>query len=260
MKNYYETIRLSLNTIANTISKNESDLKVDHSVFQGRLGSSFFEDDFLKPLIRKYQKSFKSIVNEVLDSAGITDYRYVGIEALENIDEASARTMEDVSIIIQRPDGRVTKEVVNIKATNGNTSDNVGGWVAIDHVLYGESEKYAKSRNKVLTKIVDTKINNSLNDYFLWVFYKNETTGNLILESSEVHSLLNSNPDAFQVNMSQNFPLQFNSSKAKNTELAKVKTIEELKTAFMIKILDKGAEFHKEQLTLWEQAAKTIRK
>lgn len=259
MQNYYKTIRLSLNTISSIISENETELQVSQKKLQGRLGSSFFEDEFLKPLIRKHNALFEEAINKKLDEAGITDYRFVSIEALENTDEASARTMEDASIFIQRPDGKVTKEVINIKATNGNTADNVGGWVALDHMLYGESEKYAKSRNKVLEKIINTKISNNISDYFLWVFYKNEETGNKILESSDVHSLLSSSTESFQVNMSQNFPLQFNSSRAEELNLADIKKIEELKTRFMLKILEKGIEFHKAQLDLWEKAAESIK-
>ena len=259
MQNYYKTVELSLNTIAYTISEHETNLNVDSSKLQGRLGSSFFEDDFLKPLIRKYSKLFKKLVNDKLDEHGITDYRFVSIDAPENTDEAAARTMEDVAAYIQRPDGTITKEIINIKATNGNTADNVGGWVALDHVLYGESEKYAKTRKQVLEKISNTTLNDSLNDYFLWVFYKNEPTGNLILNSSSVHSMLNSNPESFQVNMSQTFPLQFNSHKAHTVKTSDTFNIEKLKHDFMLKILDKGIDFYREQLELWEQAATAIK-
>lgn len=259
MQNYYKTVRVCLNTIARIISDNEPGLSVSVEKFQGRLGSSYFEDGFLKPLLRKHSHLFEECINEELDSVGVYDYRFVYIEALDNVDEASARTMEDVSLFIRRPSGVVSKEIINIKATNGNTADNVGGWVALDHMLYGPSDNYARTRNKVLEKIATTKINNTLNDYFLWVFYKNMSGGNAILESSSVHSLLSSSPDSFKINMSQNFPLQFNSSRAKILDLTQVQSIEELKSQFILKMLGKGMEFYKTQFDLWEKAAQALK-
>lgn len=210
---YYEAVEIVLNTIAKTISVREE--FTEKFSYSGRSGSSSFEDDFLKPLIRKHITTLYEPVNEALSDAELIGWSLYEISAEENLNDANARTMEDISIILRRPNGLLVEEAVNIKATLGNTADNVGGWISMDRALFGNSidGKYAKQRSEFLDKITVTPITDSLSDYFLWVFSKLDN-GNDVLNSSHVSSYFGTTPDAFYVNKNQSFPLQFNNRNA----------------------------------------------
>lgn len=210
---YYRAVEIVLNTIAKTISAREKITK--KFVYSGRNGSSSFEDHFLKPLIRKHIDTLYEPINEALSDADLTGWSLYEISAEENLNDANARTMEDIAIVLRRPNGFLVEEAVNIKATLGNTADNVGGWISMDRALFGNSSdgKYAKQRSEFLDKIAVTPITDSLSDYFLWVFPKLDN-GNDVLNSSHVSSYFGTTPDAFYVNKNQSFPLQFNNKNA----------------------------------------------
>lgn len=209
---YYQAISIALNSIAAVIADSSS---LGHFSFVGRDGSSSFEDNFLKPLIREFRSVLYEPVNNSLERHGLSHWEFIDIFAEEDLNESSARTMEDVSIIMRRPNGLLFEEAVNIKATLGNNADNVGGWVSIDRAVFGNSPdgKYARQRGAFLKKVTTTKITDSLSDYFLWIFIKSGN-GHEVMYSSHVNSFFGTNTDSFIINKNQSFPLQFNTRTA----------------------------------------------
>lgn len=246
-QNYYQAVSVILETVVSVIVENENDIPVISERFKGRSGSSYFEDEFLKPLIRKHDNLYYDAVNIELKSRGLNDsIRFISIDASENLDEASARSMEDISVYMEF-EGSVHQERINIKATSGKTSDNVGGWEGLSYAVYGNQINPVKTRKAFLEQIQkNIKIDNSLHDYFLWVFKKNEKTGREILQSSKTYSLLNVSLDSFFVNMNQAFPLQFNHSKAEFYDFSKI-SVSDSKVAMISRILMKSNEYYERQ-------------
>lgn len=212
---YYRTVETVLNTTAHCIAGLERFEKTVFS-FSGRNGSTSFEDNFLKPFIRKHKQSILKEVKKALKKAELSHWELFDIVADENTDESGARSMEDVSLILRRPNGLLVEEAINVKATLGGTADNVGGWIALDRALFGNSPdgKYMKQRGTFLKKVSDEPITDSLSDYFLWVFTKLDDPVD-VLKSSHVHSFFGTSLDAFIINKNQPFPLQFRSKGAK---------------------------------------------
>lgn len=246
-QNYYKAVSVILETIVRVIVENEDEIPVVPARFKGRSGSSYFEDEFLKPLIRKHDNLYYDAVNAELESHGLNDcIRFVSIDASENLDEASARSMEDISVYMEF-EGAIHQERINIKATSGNTNDNVGGWEGLAYAVYGDKINPAKTKKAFLEQIQkNTKIDNSLHDYFLWVFQKEEEDGIKILQSGKTYSLLSVSLDSFFVNMKQSFPLQFNHSKAHFYDFSKISVFDS-KVAMISKILIKSNEYHDKQ-------------
>lgn len=255
INDYYSIVRGSLRMIAEIISEEEGNSPVDNSLFFGRSGSSYFEDDFLKPLIRKYNDKFATRVNAAFSD---NRYKFVRIDAPESINEALMRSVADVSVFIQHPDGKITEEYVNIKATAGNTADNVGSWESLNHVLYGSDSTVVKQRNGLLNKIATEPLNDNLSDYFLWVFNKNGSTVEELMNNCGTHSMLGSSLSAFRINMSQNYPIQFNSHVAEEIVFEDETTIQEIKSALLRKIFEAGIKFHEKQLEMWSNAYQTL--
>lgn len=254
VKNYYEIIRTSLNVITATIGAREGDTSVDSTLFSGRKGSAYFEDDFLKPLIQKHEQELLERINDQLSH---NPYKFIRVDASESTNEAQSRSIADVSVFIQREE-KATEEYINIKATAGNTADNVGSWESLNHVLYGHESSVVKQRSALLKKIADTPLNDSISDYFLWVFNKNEPTVKKIMDSASVHSMLGSSLSSFYINMSQNYPVQFKSHNAEQLLFDDNTDIKELKKQLSMKILESGKKFHEEQSKIWTQAYKAL--
>ena len=255
INDYYKMVRESLKMIAGIIAEEEGAVAVDNSLFFGRSGSSYFEDDFLKPLIRKHNDKFAERINAALSD---NCFKFVRIDAPESVNEALMRTVADVSVFIERPNGEITEEYINVKATAGNTADNVGSWESLNHVLYGYDSSVAKQRNVLLNKLAVEPVNDSLSDYFLWVFNKNGTTVEELMNTCETHSMLGSSLSAFRVNMSQNYPVQFNCHSAEEIVFEEGTTIEEIKSALVAKILSAGIKFHEKQLEMWSNAYEAL--
>lgn len=212
---YYRTVEIVLNTTACCIAEVE---KFERTVFSfsGRNGSTSFEDDFLKPFIRKHKHLILKKVEKALKEERLSHWELFDIVADENIDESGARSMEDVALVLRRPNGLLVEEAINVKATLGGTADNVGGWISLDRALFGNSPdgKYMKQRGTFLKKVANEPITDSLSDYFLWVFTKLDNPVG-VLKSSRVYSFFGTSLDAFVINKNQPFPLQFRSKGAK---------------------------------------------
>lgn len=254
VKDYYEIIRTSLNVVTTVISEREGDAPVNNALFSGRNGSTYFEDDFLKPLIQKHEQELSERIHNQLSH---NPYKFIRIDAPESTNEAQSRSIADVSIFIQREE-KVTEEYINIKATAGNTADNVGGWESLNHILYGHESSVVKQRSALLKKITDTPLNDSISDYFLWVFNKNEPTVKKMMNSASVHSMLGSNLSSFYINMSQTYPVQFKSHNAEQLLFDDNTDIKELKKQLAMKILEGGKKFHEEQSKIWAQAYESL--
>ena len=253
---YYQAVTICLNTIARTISELET--FTEKFEYGGRNGSTSFEDDFLKPLIRKHLLKLYEPVNEALKLFGLDSWSLYEVSAEENTDESGARTMEDITIIMRRPSGELFEEVVNIKATLGNTADNVGGWAAMGRALYGNSPdgKYIRQRVDFFTKVTSTPITDSLSDYFLWVFVKSPDPHD-VLKSSRVSSFFGTNADAFYVNKNQPFPLQFKGKGACSLVGSGV-TIIERKTNLLSKLHSEMASKLTKELDMHQTVLKKI--
>lgn len=253
---YYRYMRETLDNIALFIIELEEDYTVDSQLFMGRNGSTYFEEEFLKPLIRKHNEKLVEMVN---DSSTVKNYHLLGINASQNVDESAERSMADMTLTIRRAaDNRIYEEFINIKATSGNKNDNVGGWESLNYVLYGSIGKNIVKRSDMLDKISTTAFSTQLHDYFLWVFQKNNTMMSEIMRSSAVHSMLATSLDSFAINMSQSYPVQFNCHKARDIVFTKDYTIVDARKAFAYKILERGIIFHQKQLLSWSKAVKSM--
>lgn len=240
-QDYYTAMSVILKTIIETIVEKSNGIDVETKNLTGRNGSTYFEDEFLKPLIREFDEHYSTVVNDALRVHDLDHIRFIRIDASENIDESSARTMEDVSVYIEF-NNEIHQERINVKATNGQGYDNVGGWEGFAYAIYGDQEDTIKNEQTFVNKIQSgIIIDNELHDYFLWVFNKSFDNGTEIIESHEVHSLLSTSLNSFTVNMSQSFPLQFKSSKATAIDYSKT-TVAQTKTAMISKIFTKSYE------------------
>lgn len=217
IQQYYSTMRAVLTTLCEVIVERETSLDFDLNLLQGRAGSSYFEESFMKPLLRKHKSHFSNKVNSNLRDLGITKYYYLDVHASENKDESDERKMADVTILLMSSYGEI-KVPINIKASAGKTADNIGGWQSLDWALFGNEGKPAKTRAKVMSKISKQPISEELYDYFLWVFDKSYSTPKEILESSQVHSFFSTSLESFVFNANQSFPVQFRCHSAQHIE------------------------------------------
>lgn len=213
VKDYYGAMQIVLNCTASVIQERETDLSINQKDLYGRGGSIHFEENFLKPLIRKHKDYFYDRINRELEEAG-NSWKFLGILADETTTEADKRAIYDIRVLLETPEGKASREYVNVKLTLGNTADNVGGWGALDHVIYGNTGNLALTQKAIREKILRKEpFATEPSDYFLWVFNKTHDTGKEILASNGVYSLLGSS-GGFTFNMKQSFPVQFNSSKS----------------------------------------------
>lgn len=253
-KMYYDVMNTVLSTIIDVIIANEDKIHVDKSSLLGRKGSIYFEDDFLKPLIREYDHLYHKEVNKALSNNGYSRaVEFVKVYADENNDEASMRTMEDIAVGLIF-DGSYHKERINVKATVGDTADNVGGWSALSYATWGEIGLFAKTKTKFKEAATTIPLTDSLHDYFLWVFYKGEDDGRDILLSQSLHSFLGTSLDAFTINLSQSFPVQFSSKKAVSKDFVD-HTIVEAKRDFIMMVFNKIEEYRRKEA---DDAAKVL--
>lgn len=255
VNDYYDAVTLSLDAIGSVISANEGEYVIDNSKLSGRDGSSYFEDVLLKPLLRKYSDVVADEANKALQG---NMFRFVSVSAPESNSEAQKRSLADISIFLEHPDGIIREELINVKATNGNSADNVGSWASLNHVLYGDVGKLETKRTSVIEKLGSVELPDNLNDYFLWVFKKNVSSVEDLFARSSVHSMLATNFDAFKVNMSQNYPLQFNSSKAVRVVFSDDVVFTDVKRDFVVEILRRGSQFYEAQVDLWGGAVESL--
>lgn len=206
-KDYYSTIQKTLTITAQEIKK--SNIAYDYCDYAGRIGSTRFES-MIKACIRENMDSILYAVNKNLSNGWVLE----NIDASENLDDTSERSMSDITLTIIRPDKSRTVEHVNIKATAGKTADNVGGWASLYYSFYGVVKPNA-SKSFVLNEFsINPPLFSGLHDYFLWVFNKKSDSFTILCDSSSVHSYFTS-VGGFVVNISQSFPLQFNAHNAK---------------------------------------------
>lgn len=201
---YYLAIHTTIHTTSMIINH-----QVDINNYSGRAGSRDFEDKEVKSYIRKHHDTIVSQVNEALGEDIFLEY----IDAQENSSESSERTMEDILVVFsckEKDTTNIIKVPINIKCVSGKNADNVGGWAALNFVLYGD-DKQSKKR-KTLQRIIEQDFTQEPGDYFLWVFYKNKPS-HAIVKDSALFSLLGTDSSAISVNPSQSFPLQFSSHK-----------------------------------------------
>ena len=126
--------------------------------------------------------------------------------------------MADIMIIFQESTDNISREViipVNIKFTKGSSSDNVGGWTALEHTIFGDIHHSSKSG--FYSRIQSYKHQPSVqpSDYFLWVFSKSDHPENVILHATTYSLLTAYVNDALCYNYSQSFPLQSSLKKMK---------------------------------------------
>lgn len=251
---YYKAVDYSLKTINKIIVENsKKDLKsFNLTNYEGRNGSAAFEDDFLKPLIRSNLSRYHNIINSGLGEQN-NSYRFHDILADDSLNEADKRSMADVILLLKTPNNKIIEVAVNVKATKIKSSaDNVGGWQALGVALYGYNiGQKIRTENALMNTLAsdDIEINNSLSDYFLWTFYKDysnskgDSSVELTLLNSKVHSFFGSSLDGFKINMKQSFPYQFNSKHSMEIDESRTSYMRR-KLSFVNKMLVKRREYN----------------
>lgn len=206
---YYQMVHAALSTIGNSINHT-----VDPARYQGRKKSGTFEEEEIKKHIRNNSDLIHKNIESILPT-GVVLQR---IDASEDTTEASGRTMADIMIIFQESTDNISREViipVNIKFTKGSSSDNVGGWTALEHTIFGDIHHSSKSG--FYSRIQSYKHQPSVqpSDYFLWVFSKSDHPENVIPHATTYSLLTAYVNDALCYNYSQSFPLQSSLRKMK---------------------------------------------
>lgn len=242
INNYYESVETSLNIISQMIQKQE--FTYSENDYIGRDGSSRFED-FVKTAINKDKENIISECNK-----NLKDVKVISIDSYISDNESDNRRMEDMSFILEDSYGNQSEIMINIKATSGNTADNVGGWASFGRALYGD-EAAKLSAKQILEKTKTEPLENTLNDYFLWVFNKKSDKDN-IFSSSKIFSYFATDLDHFKINMHQPFPLQFKSTGATNKPFTSTDSLIERKKALVSKIKTEGKKFYLAKLKQFE--------
>lgn len=193
--------------IQKSISKDDAN---DWSKLRNREGSTRFEKVFLKPKIKDTKGDFIKEF-EKLNKSG--RYRIVDVFDFEDINaanDADSRLFSDLVLKVEDRKNNFSYVPVNVKATKGFTSDNIGGWAALQFSLLGYTQNQS-SRSKALFQVSknDVKQNHSASDYFLWSFIKDQS-GALPFVNAHAFSLLEFSPNNYQQNTVQSFPIQGN--------------------------------------------------
>jgi hypothetical protein len=189
--------------------ENEKFAKGESAKFLGRDGATYFEKAFLKPILFGERKP-EFIEN--MNSASDSKFQLVDIVDPEadftGQGDGSNRTFSDIDLILKDKDGNVSSLPVNIKATNGGSADNVGGWAAFEFIMFG-NVRSSPSKSKTLARITPESIKATTvsSDYFLWSFLKG---GEKPFHTAHSVSLFEYDPTFFSFNASQSFPLQAN--------------------------------------------------
>jgi hypothetical protein len=212
--NFYheETIR-SLETISETILELPDANKFalgQAKHFNGRDGATLFEKNFLKPIIFGNKDGFIELVNK---EGNFKLLNIIDMEADEDANtDTKNRTFADIALQISDKEGNVSLVPVNIKATLGDSSDNVCGWAAFQFMMAGKVKSKGASRANTLGKTTLESIAaaTGASDYFLWSFNKGLKKP---FDSAHAISLLQFKPSQFVFNASQSFPIQANVSK-----------------------------------------------
>lgn len=197
----------------------------------GRSGSLTFEEQLLKPLLSQHYNDIIKLGNESLEDTG---YTLTGLDFPDDSTEAGKRTPGDFYITWDTPHGP-RSEYINIKATNGNTADNVGGWSALDQGLYGGEHGRAVQKRSVLKKISTTTFSTLPCDYFLWCFHKDDDAAQMI-GSGATYSMFGSR-GGFVFNASQSFPLQFRADRATGFAFTEGESMAERKQKFVMDMI-----------------------
>lgn len=178
--------------------------------YDGRGGSERFEKNVVKPFLHEHKSELLRFFRESDDNTSFSFMDVIDPEVDES--EASKRSWADLILHIDytstQGDTTSLHCPVNIKATWGGTSDNVGGWAALGHILSPVNEEPVMTRRAVMD-LLDTNMwdLHSPHDYYLWVFYKDEHKS---FKGQGSASLLQYPPENFAFNGSQSFPVQVN--------------------------------------------------
>jgi hypothetical protein len=181
--------------------------------YDGRDGATSFEKTFLKPTlfnVRNKNKIMKTI-NKMGDSyelLDIFDYKDTVVDETE----VENRTFADIGLRISNRQGNESIIPINIKATKGNTSDNVGGWLAYEFMMFGDNQSKGAQKDALLEKVTKDSLShvNVASDYFLWSFTKGKDRP---FTNSYAFSILEFEPQNFSFNPVQSFPMQANVTK-----------------------------------------------
>lgn len=221
-KQFYEVMNISSAVIFDVLIEEEkSNATLIPFSLNGRNGSTQFEEELLKPAIRKNESVITERIKEKLEISGLP-FSLIFLDAGGNQSEADVRSFDDMSMIFADVNGKEYFYPINIKITNGNSADNVGGWMAMDFAIFGNPDtnsnipvmrKVATLKSTFMKKMIEGTMSSDMSDYFLFVFKKLPTFLE-ILESAKVFSLLSVEPESFNINMSQSLPIQFNSDAA----------------------------------------------
>lgn len=212
--NFYheETVR-SLETISRSILELPDANKFalgQAKHFNGRDGATLFEKNFLKPIIFGNKDGFIELVN---NEGSFKLHNIIDMEADEDANtDTRNRTFADIALQISDKEGNISLVPVNIKATLGDSSDNVCGWAAFQFMMAGKVKSKGASRANTLGKTTPETIFAApgASDYFLWSFNKGLKKP---FDSAHAISLLQFKPSQFVFNASQSFPIQANVSK-----------------------------------------------
>jgi hypothetical protein len=181
-----------------------------------RDGSTSFEKQFLKPILFNNETK-QQIINKINENN--PEYELVNIldfkDSVKDETDAENRTFADIGLHVRNRKGQEALVAINIKATAGGTSDNVGGWSAFEFMMYGKNQDRATQRSTILERVTENNIRkvNIVSDYFLWSFTKGEKGKNQVFSKSNAVSLLEFDPNNFTFNANQSFPIQANVSR-----------------------------------------------
>jgi hypothetical protein len=240
-KEFNRYVNNVLSCLANQIEKHEINNECDSSVYRGRSGSTKLEKDVIKPAITDENK-----IDIILKTNNLVkEFNLIDIIDPEIDDtESSKRSWAD--IILKVMINNVIVDVpVNIKATEEENSsyDNTASWKALSYIAL---ENQHNHEIDILKEISINGINlNSVRDYFIWTFYKNEKRPFLGHGS---FSLLQYEPKSYRYNRSQSFPIQINYKKCK--PYSEDFSFGDRKKKLIQWMLDKNTEYFNNRLEL----------
>jgi hypothetical protein len=174
--------------------------------YTDRDGAKKFEKDVTTWLQRP--DVYEAAVAAVRSATEGMAYEFVRFEFIDDSNIAGKRAWYDIAIVATRiADGVEVKFPINIKATNGGTSDNSCGWQGFAFAMFGESGLTLKKKAIAKRLQESGPDSSSVHDYSFWNFTKGEDCPFVAASS---FSLLEPDPAAYTFNDSQPFPVQIN--------------------------------------------------
>lgn len=202
--------------------------------FTGRDGATFFEKNFLKPILFGNKEGFIESVNK---DSKFKLLNIIDMEDEQDGTDTKNRTFADIALRISDENGKTSLIPVNIKSTLGSSSDNVGGWAAFQFMMAGKSKGKGAQKGNTLDKTTPDSIAaaTGASDYFLWSFNKGESKP---FDSAHAVSLLQFSLKQFRFNGVQSFPIQADVGKLVNARsvLDKTKTIADRRTEWCVQL------------------------